>query len=126
MVQVDEATRSGVQMKCAIGCVAILLMAMNLTGCCQNKALRSGLQAYSNVIGHTGKWVIDNDLINPKAVGTSPDGTFNKAKCIEAAKMLDLFAQGFPLMSSSLGQWAQGEDVLVPPRVKVDYEAFCL
>jgi len=99
-------------------------MLLAFSACCENKALRSGLIRYAGVIDVSGHWVGTLNL-DPKVLAARPDGTIDHDACVKAAQMLDLFKQGYPLMASSLREWANGKEVKIPARTPVDYEAVC-
>jgi hypothetical protein len=106
--------------------VLALLVGAVTSACCANnrKAKEAALQT-ALVIEAEAEYVLKFNLIDPVALATSSDGSFDKAACIEHSKMLELFKQETPALAAALRAWADDTDVESFELVEVDHEARC-
>lgn len=103
-----------------------MVMTVVASGCCStNDRLHAGMAVYANVIDKGGDFIVRNRVLQDKRLWTRPDGSIDHDKCVEYAKMHDLFQQGFPTMAETLRAWSQDKKIIVTGRMPVDYEAGC-
>lgn len=110
---------------------AVLLsffMGALLIGCCgldENRKSREAFLGYAAVLDAEAQYIVGNSIIDPVALATNADGTFDKAKCIEHSKMSEYYRQDLPAMAKAMREWAEGTDVTETKFEEVDHEARC-
>lgn len=104
----------------------LIIIAAVLSACCTDnrKSKEAALQT-ALIIEAESNYVIDHDLIDPVALATGADGSFDKEACIEHAKMRELFKQDNFILAAALRAWGEDKDVEAPKPAEVDFEAIC-
>ena len=105
--------------------LAIVSVALFASCCTNNRKSKEAALQTALVIEAEADYVLANNLIDPRALATKADGTFDYDACIEHSKMLELFIQETPALAAALRAWAQDEDVQEFTPEEVDHSVRC-
>lgn len=96
-------------------------------GCCsldENRKSREAMLQTAEVLEAESAYV--QSILDPRALATAPDGTFDQAACIEHANWLEVFKTDNPALARALRAWAEGEEVDVYTLPEVDFASLCV